>query len=251
LYTLSPATLKTLAEAVHMIYPKHLAVIADGNRTRAKNQWQTPMDGHFAWAKNTIDLFKHIFSTTEVKVVTWRFLSTENLKNRSETEIEFIFGIYKIIGNDLDEFFGENHINFKWIGNPDGISDDFREFLENKEKTFSFPDSDRYAVIAINYGGRDEIIRGIKKMAKHEQHIDDITEETLSQYMDLGGLPNVEMVIRTKGDEAQRTSWFMSWWIGYAELYFTPHTYPAFWPKEVDESLIWFDSVADKRNYGK
>lgn len=87
-----------------MIYPQHLAIIADGNRTRAKNEGLTPMDGHFAGAKNTIDLYKHIFSTTGVKVVTGWFLSTENLQKRSQAELEFIFGIYKVIGNDLDEF---------------------------------------------------------------------------------------------------------------------------------------------------
>lgn len=234
-----------------MIYPKHLAVIADGNRTRAKNQWMTPMDGHFAGAKNTIDLFKHIFSNTEVKVVTWWFLSTENLTKRPPAEIEFICGIYKTIGNDLDEFFTEHHINFKRIGNPEGLPADFKEYLENKQKTFSFPESDRYAVIAVNYGGRDEIIRGIKNMVANERNIDTITEESLSKHMDLGALPPVELVIRTKGDEAQRTSGFMARRIGYAELYFTPKTYPEFQAADVDEALRWFNEVADKRNYGK
>jgi undecaprenyl diphosphate synthase len=110
------------------------------------------MDGHFAGAKKTIDLFKHIFSTTEVQVVTGWFLSTENLNQRSAAELEFIFSIYKTIGNDLDDFLVENHINFKRIGNPEGIPEDFREFLFNKERNFHFPDSQRFAVFAINYG---------------------------------------------------------------------------------------------------
>ncbi len=209
------------------------------------------MDGHFAGAKNTIDLFKHIFSTTEVKVVTGWFLSTENLQKRSTAELEFIFSIYKVIGNDLDEFLAENHINFKWIGNPEGIPDDFKEFLDKKEKNFSFPESERYSVFAINYGGRDEIIRGIKKMLASGQETSSINEEVLSKSMDLGHLPPVEMVIRTKGDEAQRTSGFMARRIGYAELYFTPKTYPAFGPADIDIALQWFNEVADKRNYGK
>ena len=234
-----------------MIYPEHLAVIADGNRTRAKNEWLTPMDWHFAGAKNTIDLFTHIFTTTPVKVVTWRFLSTENLTKRSAAELEFIFGIYKTIGNDLDEFLAANRINFKRIGNPEWLPDDFKEFLRMKEETFSFDESNRYAIFAINYGGRDEIIRWIKNMLAHEKEIDNVDELLLSKYMDLWGLPNVDLVIRTKWDEAQRTSWFMAWRIGYAELYFTSKTYPAFLPTDVDEALTWFHHNADKRNFGK
>lgn len=156
------------------------------------------------------------------------FLSTENLHKRSEAELEFIFSIYKTIGNDLDDFLQENHINFKWIGNPAGVPADFADFLRAKEQRFSFPDSNRYAVFAINYGGRDEIIRGINALLAKEGTNSDISEENLSKYMDLGSLPPVELVIRTKGDEAQRTSGFMARRIGYAELYFTAKTYPAF-----------------------
>lgn len=90
------------------------------------------------------------------------------MQKRSVPELEFIFGIYKIIGNDLDEFLAENRINFARIGNPDGLPDDFREFLETKKQTFSFPDSSRYAVLALNYGGRDEIVRGVQKMIEKE-----------------------------------------------------------------------------------
>lgn len=209
------------------------------------------MDGHFAGAKNTIDLFMHIFSTTEIKVATWWFLSTENLAKRSQAELEFIFSIYKTIGNDLDEFLAANRINFKRIGNPTNIPQDFLDFLDNKEKNFSFEESDRFAVFAINYGGRDEIVRGINTILAHDKEITTITAEELSKNMDLGSLPTIEMVIRTKWDDAHRTSWFMSRWIGYAELYFTPKKYPAFTNKDLDESLVWFDSIANKRNYGK
>ncbi len=156
------------------------------------------MDGHFAGAKNTIDLFKHVFSTTEVKAFTGWFLSTENLHKRSAMELDFIFNMYKTIGNDLDEFMAENDISFKWIGSPEGLPADLIEFLENKEKIFSYPETDRYIIFAINYGGRDEIIRGVKNMLAHEKDISMLNEDTLSKYMDLGSVPPVELVIRTK-----------------------------------------------------
>lgn len=110
------------------------------------------MDGHFAGAKHTIEMVQHIFLTTDIKVVTGWFLSTENLTQRPEAEIAFICGIYKTIGNDLDAFMQEHHINFRWVGNPEGLPQDFVDFLKKKQDMFSFPESDRTTVFAINYG---------------------------------------------------------------------------------------------------
>lgn len=76
-----------------------------------------------------------------------------------------------------------------------------------------------------------------------------MNEEKLSKYMDLGALPPVELVVRTKGDEAQRTSGFMARWIGYAELFFSPKTYPDYKGADLDETLKRFNDIADKRNY--
>lgn len=103
--------------------------------------------------------------------------------------------------------------------------------------------------MALNYGGRDEILRGVKKMIEVEKNNVNVTEENLSTYMDLGGLPPVELVVRTKGDEAQRTSGFMARWIGYAELFFSPKTYPDYKPADFDETIKRFNEIADKRNY--
>ena len=232
-----------------MQYPHHLAIIADGNRTRAQDQWLPSMDGHFAGAKNTIDMLQYIFSTTPVEVVTGRFLSTENLKNRSQEELQFIFGIYKVIGNDLDEFLWANHINFRWVGDRTWIPADFLEFLDMKQSTFNFPDSKRTAVFALNYGWRDEIIRGIKSLSTDQ--INNLTEETFGSALDFWSLAPLDMVIRTKGDTAHRTSWFMTRRIWYAELYFSKEYYPAFTTAHLDEALKRYDSVAEKRNFGK
>ena len=181
-----------------MRYPQHIAIIADGNRTWASERGLPPMDGHFAGAKNTIELFKHIFSTTDTKVVTGWFLSTENMQKRSAAELDFIFGIYKLIGNDLDEFMAEHHISFKWIGNRKGIPQDFLDFLDKKAATFNYPDTDKYSVFALNYGGRDEIIRGIHDLAAQGKSMTEITESDLTNSLELADIATVELVIRTK-----------------------------------------------------
>lgn len=232
-----------------MHYPKHIAIIADGNRTRAKEQWLPSMDGHFAGAQNTITMIKHVFTTTPIDVVTGWFLSTENLHKRSPEELAFIFGIYKIIGNDLDEFLAEHNINFRWVGDRQWIPADFVSFLDTKQETFSFPDSPKTAVFALNYGWRDEIIRGIKAIPSEKRAT--LTEEEFASYLDFWPITPLDMVIRTKGERAHRTSGFMTRWIGYAELYFSKEYYPAFTTAHLDEAFVRYDSVADERNFWK
>ena len=233
----------------NMKYPRHLAIIADGNRTRAKEQWLTPMDGHFAGAKRTLEMLEYIFTTTPIKVVTWWFLSTENLKNRSPEEIEFIFSTLMLLWNDMDSFLEKNSINFRWVWNRNLIPQKVLEFLDNKQKTFTYTDSDKTVVFALNYGGRDEIIRWIQSLSSEQ--IAWLTEESFSNHLEFGLLEPLDMVVRTKWDKAHRTSGFMSWWIGYAELYFAKDYYPALTNEKLDEALKRFDEVAEDRNYGK
>lgn len=233
-----------------MHYPKHVAVIPDGNRTRAKENDKTVVDAYMISYEKAVELIIHTFTQTEVKVFTLRGLSTENATKRPKEEYDFLMNMYKIVEEDLDEFMAANHINFKAIGDLDGITSDFREYLLAKQERNTY-DSDRYFVFAINYGGRDEITRGIRKLAKEGKDLTTITEDDISHALDLGNIPPIELVIRTKGDQAQRTSGFMSRWIGYAELYFTPKKCPEFDIPEYTKALQRFDTIADLRNYGK
>jgi len=200
--------------------------------------------------EKAIELIVHTFTETDVKVFTLRWLSTENGQKRPKEEFDFLMTMYKIVEEDLDEFMHEHKINFKVIGNLDGITDDFRDYLLAKQERNTY-DTDRYFVFAINYGGRDEIIRGIKKLAEEKRDLTILTEEDISNSLDLGNIPPIELVIRTKWDQAQRTSGFMSWWIGYAELYFTAKKCPEFDIEEYEKALTWFNDMANLRNYGK
>jgi len=105
--------------------------------------------------------------------------------------------MYKIVEEDLDEFMKERKINFKVIGDLSGITDDFRKYLIAKQERNTY-DTDRYFIFGINYGGRDEIVRGIKKLATEKKDLTNITEEDISKSLDLGNVPPIELVIRTK-----------------------------------------------------
>ena len=233
-----------------MQYPKHVAIIPDGNRTRAKANDKTVAEAYMISYEKAVELIIHTFTKTDIKVFTLRGLSTENGKKRPKEEFNFLMTMYSIVEEDLDGFMKEHKINFKVIGDLWGITDDFREYLLAKQARNTY-NTDRYFTFAINYWGRDEIVRWIKKLAEEKKDMTNITEEEISNSLDLGNVPPIELVIRTKWDEAQRTSGFMSWWIGYAELYFTPKKCPEFDIDEYEKSLVWFDKMADLRNYGK
>lgn len=233
-----------------MQYPKHVAVIPDGNRTRAEQNNVSTNEAYLISYQKWVELIQYTFTQTDVKVFTLRGLSTENAKKRSAAELDFLMTMYKLVDDALDKILLDNHVNFKRIGNPAWITADFKEYLDNKERLTKC-DSDKYFVFAINYGWRDEILRGIHTLAQQGIDMQTVNEEQLSEALDLAPLPTIDLVIRTKGDEAQRTSGFMSWRIGYAELYFTPTKCPAFDVPEFQKALNWFDSVSEKRNYGK
>jgi undecaprenyl diphosphate synthase len=188
-----------------MEYPKHVAIIPDGNRTRAKANGKTVAEAYMNSYEKAIELIVHTFTKTDVKVFTLRGLSTENSQKRPKEEFDFLMTMYKIVEEDLDGFLKEHKVNFKAIGDFDGITDDFKEYLLAKEERNTY-DSDRYFIFAINYGGRNEIVRGINKLAKEGKDMINITEEEISNSLDLGNVPPIELVIRTKGDQAQRTS---------------------------------------------
>lgn len=232
-----------------MHYPHHIAIIPDWNRTRAKEQWKTSMEGHLAGSKNAISLLEYTFSNTTISTVTIWFLSTENVTWRSKAELDFLFSLYKIIWTDLDALLEKYSINFRWAGSRAGLPDTFLDFLDTKTQNHIYPDSPNTIVFCANYGGRDEIIRWIRKIPSNK--IESITEEEFSRYLDFGSIEPVDLVIRTKGSIAQRTSGFLAWRIGYAELYFTPEYFPAFWPENLEKALLWYNSIAEWRNFGK
>jgi len=230
-----------------MNYPKHIAIIPDGNRTRSKANGVSVFEGYLKSVETTVIITEYIFSHTDIDVFTGWWMSTENLKKRPDEETNYLFQLYKICGEALDEILATYKVNFKRIGNPAWISADFLDYLESKSQQFHFPDSPKIMIFAVNYGGRDEIIRWVQSLINNGK---DITEENLSASMDLANIPPVDLVIRTKWDISRRLSGFMSWWMSYAELYFTPTLYPVLSTDEVAQAIEWFDSVSDTRNFG-
>lgn len=231
-----------------MNYPIHLAIIPDGNRTRAKINQKSSLEWHLAWVKKTVELTQFVFSQTPIKVFTWRWLSTENIIQRTPEEIAYLLELYKVAWSLLDDFLLEQQINFHRVGSTEWLTSDFLEYLFQKEKNLTF-DTDRHVNFCINYGWRDEIIRGINKILQTNKT--SITQDEFTAQLDFAKQPCVDFVIRTKGNKAQRTSGFMSRWIGYAELYFSDQLYPDFSIQDLKQALDRYSSVVNDRNFGK
>ena len=121
-------------------------------------------------------------------------------------------------------------------------------FLEQKQDEFTYPGSKKTFVLAVNYGGQDEILRATKKLIASGENV---TKENMEKYLDFAGLPPVELVIRTKQKLAKRLSGFMLWWIGYAQLYFSDLFCPDFTVEELDKAITWYNDSLATQNFGK
>ncbi len=232
-----------------MHYPRHIAIIPDGNRTRATDRGLMSVQWHIEGKKRTKELLDFIIETP-IEVVTIWWLSTENALQRSKDEKDALYMLFKQAVEELIPTLESKKINFKRAGSPDWLPTELVDLFRTTEKTYRY-DSPKCIVIAVNYGGRDEIIRAVQAWQDDRECTEKLTQELLSSYMDFWPFPPVELVIRTKGDAASRISWFMSWWIGYAELFFTPIKFPDFDTVQLQKALEWFDEIAQKRNFGK
>jgi len=230
-----------------MNYPKHVALIPDGNRTWAKEKWFMSFVWHLEWFNKFIEIGKYIFEQTPIKVFTVWWLSTENLKNRSKEELEYLFELYKKVWTDMFDILEKNNVNFRVAWNISQLPQHLQDFLNEKTKKLSF-NTDKYMFLAINYGWQDEILRAVNKLCENNEKA---TKENLEKYMDFWAATPVELVIRTKQQFAKRLSGFMLWWIGYAQLYFTDLFFPDFTIEEFKKALLWFSSTVKTQNYGK
>ena len=223
---------------------QHLAIIMDGNRRWAKKQGKPKFFGHTEGAKN----IKHIgLATIKHKIphLTLYALSTENLKNRSKLELKHIFSLVNKLPKYLSDLL-DNDVKLNTIGDLTKLPKKTKDILENlKQKTSHH--KTLTLTLAINYGGQDEITRAVQTIVSKNIPPEKINYETINENLDTYGLPPVDLLIRTGGN--QRLSNFLLWQSAYAELYFTDTFWPAFDNKELNKALNYFKE--SQRNFGK
>lgn len=218
--------------------PRHVAIIMDGNGRWAKQRRLPRVMGHNAGMKAMREIVRRS-SDLGVEYLTVYAFSTENWK-RTQEEIGGIFGLLvKYVNQDLDELHEEN-VRVNVLGDYSMLPKDAVEALgrtlfktrNNTGLTFN---------IALNYGSRDEILRGVREIAREVKEgrltPEEITEETIGEHLFTGHLhiPDPDLILRPGGEV--RLSNYLMWQAAYAELYFCDTLWPDFTPDEYEEIL--------------
>ncbi|CAL4042807.1 polyprenyl diphosphate synthase [Buchnera aphidicola] len=206
---------------------RHVAIIMDGNRRWAKNKGKFLTLGYKAGIK-AIHRTINFAILNKIEMLTLYAFSRENWY-RPISEIKLLMKFFlKILDNDINNF-NKNNIRLKFIGDTTSFNSILQKKIKLAEKSTMYNDG-LILNIAANYGGRWDIIEGIKKIIKKVElkflHIDEIQESTLENLLNTKDLIPVDLVIRTGGE--YRISNFLIWQIAYSELYFTDVLWPDF-----------------------
>lgn len=198
----------------------HIAIIPDGNRRWAKKRLLKPWKGHETAIDNFRTLTEWCHDDPRVDVLTVWCFSTENWK-RDPEEVRQLMALFEqFLGSERAKFL-ENQTRFVHSGRRDRIPASLATLIAEVEaETRHFTDFTLH--LAVDYGGKDELLRGIRRL----QHPEQATEEMLREHLDHPELPDIDLVVRTSGE--QRTSNFFLWQSTYAEWMFVDKFFPDF-----------------------
>ncbi len=237
-------------------FPKHVAIIMDGNRRWARRHGLSVLSGHKQAAEKTIEpIVDHLAKIGVPYVTLWAF-STENWR-RDPQEVKGLIEIFRQgIKNQGDHFLRQGY-RLRVIGDYQAFPQDIVKLIDYYQQT-SAKNKRLTVIFALNYGGRDEILRAIGRIYQENPHFFTKIEKAdwqerkklalqLADYLDTRGLPDPDMIIRTGGEK--RLSGYLLWQMEYAELFFTPTLWPDFGPKELDKLIQEF--LHRQRRFGK
>ena len=231
-----------------MSVPRHVAIILDGNGRWAKSKGMPRNYGHTVGAKNVETICKAA-NDLGIEYLTLYAFSTENWK-RPESEVQALMTLLESYLKNCVKTAEKNNMRVRVIGDKTGLTEKFQERIAQLEE-LSAVNTGLNLTIAINYGSRDEMIRGIKKLVSDVQNqnlsLDDINEEMFGDYLDTKGLPEPDLMIRTSGE--QRLSNYLLWQLAYSEFYFTEVPWPDFDEKELKKAVAAYEN--SNRRFGK
>ena len=225
--------------------PKHIAIIMDGNRRWAKARGKQAAFGHKEGAK-TLEKIVRYANSVGLEYITVYAFSTENWK-RAEDEVKALMFLFQSYLNDYSKRADSENIKVKFLGDKKALSKAMQKSMEecvertknNTGITFN---------IAINYGGRDEIVKAMKKIATEYKEgrieLEQINEEAISKELYTKDEPDPDLVIRTSGE--MRLSNFLPWQSVYSELLFVEKNWPDFTEEDLDNAIIEYQKRTRK-----
>ena len=230
-----------------MTVPNHVAIILDGNGRWAKAKGMPRTYGHVKGCANLETICDDV-KDLGIKYLTVYAFSTENWK-RSRDEVEALMKLFRSYLKKCVKIAERNKMRVKIIGDTSVFDEVIRErihYLEEVSKDYD----ELYFQIALNYGSRDEITRGMRRMAQDAAEGKlipaQITEETIEGYLDTAGVPDPDLLIRTSGE--LRLSNFLLWQLAYTEFYFTEVPWPDFDKQELIRAIEKYNQR--DRRYG-
>ncbi len=215
---------------------KHLAIIMDGNRRWAKERGLPAFEGHRRGYEKMKDAGQWCLDRG-IEVLTVYAFSRENW-NRSQEEVSYLMDLlHKALTLEIKKF-NERGIRLRIIGSREKLSKKLVEAIEYAQEQTKNNNKGTLN-LAINYGGRLEIVEAVKKAVKDGVNIDTLSEETISQNIWTAGQSDPDLIIRTSGE--QRLSGFLTWQSVYSELYFIQKHWPEFSESDLDLAIEEFE----------
>ncbi|HML87019.1 MAG TPA: isoprenyl transferase [Methylomusa anaerophila] len=217
--------------------PKHIAVIMDGNGRWAQKRGLPRTFGHRAGAETLREIVK-ASSEIGLQVLTAYAFSTENWKRPAEEVNILMTLLSEYLDNEIEELH-ENNVQIRFIGKVEELTFNLQKKIE-KAQTHTADNNGLTLNLAVNYGGRAEITRAVKKIAQKvhngELAFDEIKESTIQAYLYTADLPDPDLLIRPSGD--CRISNYLLWQLAYSEFWFTNTNWPDFKPEHLIQAII-------------
>ncbi len=227
--------------------PRHVAIILDGNGRWAKQRMMPRNYGHVQGSKTVENICEEAYNMG-VEYLTVYAFSTENWK-RPKDEVDALMKLLRSYLKNCQKTSSKNNMRVRVLGETDGLSEDIKSSIIELEKTSASNTGLRFQV-ALNYGGRDEILRAAKRMSQDYKdgkiNLTEVNTDIFSGYLDTRGIPDPDLMIRTSGE--MRISNFLLWQLAYTEFYFTDTLWPDFNKNELRKAIEFYGSR--KRNYG-
>lgn len=220
--------------------PRHIAIIMDGNGRWAKKRMMPRTYGH-AQGSKTVEKICEDAYRMGIEYLTVYAFSTENWQ-RPKEEVDTLMNLLRDYMKDCIKTSKKNNMRVRFIGDITKLDTDLQESIKKLEEASANNTGLKFQV-ALNYGGRDEILRAAKKFAvdyaANLSELDAVREADFENYLDTAGIPSPELLIRTSGEV--RLSNYLLWQLAYAEFYFTDVLWPDFDKKELQKAIEYYN----------
>ncbi len=227
--------------------PNHVAIILDGNGRWAKKRHLPRTAGHVAGSRVVEQICEDAYNLGIHYLTVYAF-STENWK-RPQDEVDALMNLLRQYLKDCIKRSTKNNMCVRIIGDITPLTEDMKESIRQLEEATK-DNTGLHFQVALNYGSRDEMLRSMKRMCRDIKDgilsEEDWEEETFSRYLDTGGIPDPDLLIRTSGEK--RLSNFLLWQLAYTEFYFTDVLWPDFNKKELKKAIAYYN--ARERRFG-